>query len=124
MKKRILVNDLDQLTERNEQFVEACRKGSWAILQRIVAPTFSHLDGASGEVWEIDRYIRHLRHHPAPALRVDQLVIHIDGNTAAVSARSLRLPATTHRYLNTYVRRDGEWLCVHGCTWPVDTRLG
>jgi Domain of unknown function (DUF4440) len=118
------LTDLEQLTAHNERFVEATRRGTWAILQPVLAPLFEHLDGATGEVWEIDRYMRHLRHNPAPTLRVDQLVIHINGNTASVSARSLRLPATTFRYLDTYERRDGEWLCVHSCRWPVDTQLG
>jgi hypothetical protein len=117
------VNDVEILTERNEQFIEACRQGSWEMLQDVIAPTFAYLDGATGETWDIDRYIRDLRESPMPALRIDQLAVHVDGDTAVVSARSLRSPSASNRYLDTYERRNGEWRCVHACVWPLETRL-
>jgi hypothetical protein len=117
------VDDVEILTERNEQFSEACRSGSWEMLKTIVSPSFAYLDGATGEVWGMDRYIEDLRDNSSASVRIDQLAIHVDGNIAAVSARSLRLPHSSNRYLDTYERRDGEWLCIHSCVWPLDTRL-
>lgn len=117
------MDDVEVLTELNRQFVEACRIGEYESVQSIFSPSFTYLDGATGEVWDADRFIKDLCENPAPSVRIDQLVIHVDGNTAAVSARSLRLPNSSNRYLDTYERRDGEWLCVHSCVWPLETRL-
>jgi hypothetical protein len=117
------VDDVEILTERNEHFVEACRRGSWEMLEPILSPSFSYLDGASGEVWEISRYIEAVRANAASSLRIDQVAIHVAGDTAVVSARALKSPITSNRYLDTYERRDGEWLCVHSSVWPLDTVL-
>jgi ketosteroid isomerase-like protein len=65
--------------------------------------------------------VEHLRSHAAPALAIDQVVVHVDGDTAVVSARSSRQPGTYSRYLDTYERRGDEWLCVHACVWPLHT---
>jgi hypothetical protein len=117
------VDDVEILTRLNQQFVEACRHGSFEMMGSNFSPSFSYLDGATGEVWDIDRFYKELVQNPEPTVRIDQLVIHVDGNTAAVSARSLRLPNSSNRYLDTYERRDGEWRCVHSCVWPLETRL-
>src|SRR5436189_6281048 len=87
-----LVDDRTQLEELNEQFIEAFRRGSWELLEPILAPSFSYLDGASGDVWEHERYVESLRSHAAPALALDQVVIHIGGGTAVVSDRTSRQP--------------------------------
>lgn len=109
------------LAERNDQFIEACRLGSWEMLQTILADDFSYLDGRSGETWDEIRYITDLRTNPAPSLQIDELAIHVAGETATVSARSYSAthPGRGSRYLDTYARRDGEWLCVHACVWPL-----
>jgi hypothetical protein len=117
------VDDVEILTELNQQFVEACRVGSCEGLESLFSPSFVYLDGATGEVWDVERFIKDLCENPAPTVRIDQLVIHVDGNTAAVSARSLRLPSSSNRYLDTYERRGEEWRCVHSCVWPLETRL-
>jgi hypothetical protein len=111
--------DTARLEELNERFIEAFRRGSWELLEPILAPTFAYLDGATGEVWEHERYIDSLR-HPAPALALDQVVIHVDGDTAVVSGRTSRQPGTYRRYLDTYQRRADGWLCVHACVWPLN----
>jgi ketosteroid isomerase-like protein len=54
---------------------------------------------------------------PAPTLTIDQVVVHVCGDTAIVSARSNVQPGRYSRYLDTYERRDGRWVCVHACVW-------
>jgi hypothetical protein len=115
------VDDAEVLTKLNLQFIEAFRQGSWELLEPILSPRFSYLDGATGEVWTHERYVEHLRSHAAPALAIDQVVVHVDDNTAVVSARSSRQPGTYSRYVDTYERRGDEWLCVHACVWPLHT---
>ena len=113
------MDDETKLEELNEQFIEAFRRGAWELLEPILAPSFSYLDGASGEVWEHERYVDALRNHPAPMLALDQVVIHVDGDTAVVSGRTCRQPGTFRRYLDTYERRPDGWRCVHACVWPL-----
>jgi hypothetical protein len=55
------MDDAAQLEQLNEQFIEAFRQGSWELLEPILGPCFSYLDGASGEVWEHERYVDNLR---------------------------------------------------------------
>lgn len=113
------MDDTQQLTRLNEQFIDAFRQGSWELLEPILSPSFSYLDGATGEVWAHERYVANLRAHPAAKLSFDQLSVHVDGNVAAVSARTSRRPGEFRRYVDTYERRDGSWLCVHACVWPL-----
>ena len=114
------MDDIRTLTELNEQFIDAFRKGSWELLQPILSPDFAYLDGATGETWSQERYIETLRGNPSPALTIDQLALHVDGDTAVVSARTSREPGRYRRYVDTYARRDGDWLCVHACVWPLE----
>jgi hypothetical protein len=58
--------DTEALLELNLQFIEAFRKGSWELLKPILSPSFSYLDGATGEVSAHERYVENLRSHPAP----------------------------------------------------------
>jgi len=113
------VDDVETLTKLNLQFIEAFRRGSWELLEPILSPSFSYLDGATGEVWEHERYVANLRDNPSPALAIDQLAIHVDGDTAVVSARTSRRPGEYGRYVDTYARRGDGWLCVHACVWPL-----
>lgn len=52
---------------------------------------------------------------------IDELVIHVSGDSATVSARSgnSERQGPGNRYLDSYTRRDGEWECVHACVWPL-----
>jgi hypothetical protein len=113
------MDDVSTLTELNARFIEAFRRGSWGLLEPILSPSFSYLDGASGEVWPHSRYVENLEAHPSPALEIDQLAVHVDGDTAVVSARSSRQPGRYSRYVDTYERRDGTWVCIHACVWPL-----
>jgi hypothetical protein len=113
------VTDTDALTQLNLRFIEAFRQGSWELLAPILSPSFSYLDGATGEVWSHERYVENLRGNPSPALAIDQVVVHVDGDAAVVSARTSRRPGRYSRYVDTYERRDGGWLCVHACVWPL-----
>lgn len=114
------------LTARNDEFIEACRRGSWELLARILADDFGYLDGLTGEVWTMSRYIADLRANASPTLSIDQLAVHVCGETATVSARShsRARPGKHNRYLDTYARRDGRWLCVHACVWRLPDALG
>jgi hypothetical protein len=113
------VDDITVLTELNSQFIDAFRQGSWELLAPILSPSFAYLDGTTGQVWEHERYIENLRSNPSPSLSIDQLVVHVDGDAAVVSARTSRQPGRYGRYVDTYTRRDGGWLCVHACVWPL-----
>jgi len=113
------VDDTRALTSLNLQFIEAFRQGSWELLAPILSPSFAYLDGATGEVWAHERYVHNLRSNPAPSLSIDQVAVHVDGNTAVVSARTSRRPGSYSRYVDTYERREGGWLCVHACVWPL-----
>lgn len=103
----------------NERFIEAFRQGSWELLEPILSPSFAYLDGATGEVWSHERYVDNLRAHPAPVLRIDQVAVHVDGDTAVVSARTSRTLGRHGRYVDTYARRAAGWECVHACVWPL-----
>jgi hypothetical protein len=117
--RRTAAGDIAALTERNAQFVDAFRKGQWTLLAPILTSGFSYLDGATGEVWPMERYIADLEAQPLPTIEIDQLRIHVDRDTAIVSARSSARPGRFNRYVDTYVRRNGGWLCVHACVWPL-----
>ena len=113
------MNDVNGLTQLNLRFVDAFRKGSWDMLRPILAPEFSYLDGGTGEVWTMGRYINDLESNPVPDIEIDQLRIHTAGDVAVVSSRSSQRPGLFNRYVDTYQRRDGSWLCVHACVWPL-----
>ena len=113
------MDDLEVLNALNLRFVDAFRVGSWEQLRPILSSTFRYLDGATGEVWPIERYIADLDGKPLPGIDIDQVRIHVDGDVAVVSARSSTQPGRFNRYLDTYERRDGGWLCVHACVWPL-----
>ena len=115
------MDDVAVLLARNDQFIEACRRGSWRELRPILGADFRYLDGRTGEVWDETRYVADLEQHPAPTLAIDDVVVHLAGDTAVVSARttSPTRPGRANRYLDTYERRQGEWLCVHACVWPL-----
>ena len=115
------MDDTATLTELNERFIEAFRQGSWELLAPILSASFSYLDGATGEVWAHERYVDNLRDNPSPALAVDQVVLHVDGNIAVVSGRTSHQPGQYRRYVDTYERRGNEWLCVHACVWPLES---
>lgn len=115
------MDDTKVLAELNERFIDSFRHGSWEMLEPILSPTFSYLDGASGEVVGVDRYSEALDGNPSPTLVIDQVVVHVDGDTAIVSARSSRQPGAYSRYVDTYERREDGWRCVHACVWPLRT---
>lgn len=113
------MDDREALTELNFAFVDAFRQGSWELLQPVLAPSFRYLDGATGEPWEMARYIEDLQANPVPTIEIDQLVVHADGDAAVVSARSSTRPGQFNRYVDSYERRDGRWVCYHACVWPL-----
>lgn len=113
------MTDVATLTALNDQFIDAFRKGSWEVLRPILSPSFSYLDGATGEVWSQQRYIDNLEGHPLPEIGIDQVVVHVDGDVAVVSARSSARPGRYSRYVDTYERRPEGWRCVHACVWPL-----
>jgi hypothetical protein len=88
------------------------------LLQPILSPNFSYLDGETGEVWDMDRYVADVR-TGLPTIGIDQVAVHVDGNSAVVSARSFTRPGRYSRYVDTYERRENSWVCVHACVWPL-----
>jgi hypothetical protein len=86
------VDDIETLTELNRRFIEAFRLGSWEHLQPILSPSFSYLDGAAGEVWTQKRYRANLQNNPLPSLGIDEVIVHVDGDVAVLSARSSLSP--------------------------------
>lgn len=114
------MDEVVQLRLLNDRFIEACRAGSWAMLQPVLSPEFRYLDGVTGEVWDMDDYIKDLEASPAPSLTIDQVTIHVAGNTAVVSARTSHESGRRNRYVDTYQRDSDDWLCVHACVWPVE----
>lgn len=110
--------DRAELRELNGQFIEAFRAGSWDQLRPVLAPGFGYLDGAAGAQWDIQRYIADLR-RGQPGLATDQVVMHLAGDVAVVSARTWETPGRRSRYADTYARLGDHWACVHACVWPL-----
>jgi Domain of unknown function (DUF4440) len=113
------LTDAETVLRLNERFIAAFREGSWELLQPVLSEGFSYLDGATGEVWPRERYVADLEGNPSPTLVIDQVVVHVDGNTAVVSARTSNGSGGRNRYSDTYERRGETWSCVHACVWPV-----
>ena len=67
----------------------------------------------------MDRYIADVRSQPLTTIGIDQVAIHVADDVAVVSARSFLKPGRYNRYVDTYARLDGGWLCVHACVWPL-----
>lgn len=116
------MDDVEQLSALNERFIAACRVGSWEELKTVLSDNFAYVDGGTGERWETDRYIDDLRQHPRPNLRIDQVVVHVAGDTAGVAARSTGGNGKYNRYLDVYAREGAEWKCVQACVWPDPAR--
>ena len=119
---RTATGDVAALADLNARFVDAFRQGQWSLLSPILSPDFAYLDGGTGEVWAMERYIADLEAQPLPTIAIDQVRIHVDGNSAIVTSRSHTRPGQFNRYVDTYERREGRWLCVHACVWPLDPR--
>jgi hypothetical protein len=115
----IQVTDIEVLTQLNVQFIEAFRKGSWEILGQILTPTFQYLSGSTGEVQQLPEYIEDLQTNPSPDLQIDQVVIHLDGDAAVVSARCTSDGLRFSRYVDSYRRGEQGWTCFHACVWPL-----
>ncbi len=111
-------DDVDILRALNARFIAACRQGSWEDLSQVLSERFAYVDGVTGERWEMPRYIADLRDHPSPDLTVDQVVVHVAGETAGVSARSNGGTGRYNRYLDVYALENGAWKCVQACVWP------
>lgn len=113
------VQDTQVLLELNDRFIEAFRKGSWKMLEPILSRSFAYLDGNTGEITALDAYAKSLEGSPVPTLTIDQVVVHVDGDAAVVSARTSVQPGRYSRYVDSYQRRDGRWTCYHACVWRL-----
>ncbi len=96
------MDDHEQLRALNDQFIDAWRHASWPELQRVLAADFCYIDGTSGEMWSETRYRQDLEASAAPSLSIDQVVVHVAGDTAAVSARTHNGARRPNRYLDVY----------------------
>jgi hypothetical protein len=114
------MDDVTVLTELNEQFIEACRKGDWDLLEPILSPSFVEVHGMTGNVTELKPYSEDLKANPIPALQIDQVHVHVDGNSAVVSARThWGTPGLYGRYADTYEKRDDRWVCTYATIWRL-----
>jgi ketosteroid isomerase-like protein len=116
-----MADDVATLTELNERFIEAVRQGSWEMLEPILSPGFTYLDGNTGQTRDLPPYREMLAANPAPDLAIDQLAVHVDGDAAIVSARTASATRSGRhsRYLDSYQRRGDRWVCVHACVWRL-----
>lgn len=112
--------DAELIRALNEIFIQACREGSWAMLSQVCSPDFRYVDGVTRELWDPEAYIEDLEENPAPSLAIDQVTIHVAGDTAGVSARTSHASGARSRYLDVYSRTDDGWLCVQATVWPLD----
>ncbi|WP_456244906.1 nuclear transport factor 2 family protein [Longispora urticae] len=113
------MDDIATLTQLNDQFIEAFRKARWEILEPVLTDDFRYLDGRTGELWDMPRYIADLTAAPLPTIDIDQVVIHVAGDVAVVSARSFLRPGRYNRYVDSYRRTAEGWRCFHACVWPL-----
>lgn len=121
------MGDVDELERLNDQFIDAFRIGSWERLRPILADDFAYLDGDTGERWSQEQYVADLDGQAIPDIAIDQVQIHVAGDTAIVSARTTRTtgrPGVHRRYVDTYERRGDGWLCVHACVWLLSGDAG
>jgi hypothetical protein len=115
------IDDTEVLIKLNLQFIEAFRKGSWELLEPILSPSFSYLDGATGEVWAHERYVENLRSHAAPALTIDQVRWTWTAHRRRLGSHVEQTGRAYSRYVDTYERRGDDWLCIHTSVWPLRT---
>jgi len=122
------VDDRAELRVLNEEFIAACRAGSWERLRVILDEEFRYLDGRTGQRWDEARYAADLRAHPSPSLRFDQVDIHVAGQTATVSARTRsddRRVAPIGIWTPTRAGIDDGCACTPACgRWHPTTGLG
>ena len=115
------MDDAQALTSLNRRFIEACRAGSWEDLPPVLSRRFQYVDGVTGEPWALERYITDLRANPSPQLTIDQVVVHVAGDTASVMARTSAGSGRHNRYIDVYARQADGWKCVQACVWPSGT---
>jgi hypothetical protein len=111
--------DETNLADLNQRFISACRLGSWEQLSLVLSDQFVYVDGLTGDRWEMSRYIEDLRANPSPNLGVDQVVVHVAGDTGSVTARSSNGSGRFNRYVDVYAREQDGWKCVQACVWPL-----
>jgi len=114
--------DPSALRSLNTRFIEACRQGSWELLEPILSPSFSYLDGATGEVWEQDRYVEDLRGNPLPTLEIDQVVGTSTGMLQSSPPGAPRERVDSTGTSTPMFRLAGGWRCTHACVWPLRPR--
>lgn len=86
------MDDVKKLIDLNLRFIDAFRMGSWLVLRPILAHDFAYLDGATGDVRTLERYVADLEGRPLATIEIDQVRVHVAGDVAVVSARSSTRP--------------------------------
>jgi len=46
------MDDISTLAEHNTRFIQACRQGSWEVLEPLLTRACSYLDGVSGKTYQ------------------------------------------------------------------------
>lgn len=111
-------DDERTLIELNTRFIDAFRVGSIEMLDSVLDDAFIYLDGATGRTADRATYRATLT-GPTPTLAVDDVRVHVFGDTAVATGRTTRDGVSYKRYVDTWRRADGRWTCVHGGLWPV-----
>lgn len=111
-------DDIATLTALNAKFIGAWQVGSLEDLDAVLDTEFVVLDGITGEVTDRAAYRAGMA-GPNPTLAVDQVVVHVTGDTAVVSGRTTRDGASYRRYVDVYRRGPDGWTCVFGCPWSI-----
>lgn len=114
------MDDERTLTDLNWQFIESWRIGDVEMLDGVLDEDFIYLDGVTGRTADRATYRAGLT-GPAETLAVDDVRVHLFGDTAVVTGRTTRDGMAFKRYVDTWRRVDGRWTCVHGGLWPVPT---
>lgn len=112
------VDDELELRARNERFIGAFRIGSLEDLDAVLDPSFVVVDGTTGAYADREAYRARLT-GPVPGLALDDVAVHVTGDTAVVTGRTTRDGARFARYVDVWRRTDDGWRCVLGCNWPV-----
>lgn len=102
----------------NDRFIGAFRIGSIEDLDAVLDPSFVVVDGTTGVYADRAAYRARLT-GPIPDLRLDDVSVHVTGDTAVVTGRTTRDGARFLRYVDVWRRTADGWRCVLGCNWPV-----
>ena len=113
----------DELRALEERRREAIARRDFDALRQIYAPEFVAIAG-NGAVIDRDRLFAAFRTtDPALQFATDEIRVLDLGDTAVflgrLTARSGAATVASSRFSHTFVRKNGQWLCVFGQSTPL-----